>query len=157
MEVIHDPHDPDPQRRYKGLLGAIGRKPAVSPNGIHWKTIGAKTIPSSDTSTLIYDELGKRYLAILKNGTKFGRSAAVAFSTDFKTWTTPRTTRPCRNETTRSDSMKSNWLSTAIPSFPVRAGSDLVIDSHSSRHRDSTRGLRATLTVCNSESSIGRS
>lgn len=92
MEVIHDPHDPDPQRRYKALLGAIGRKPVVSPDGIHWKTIDAKTIPSSDTSTLIYDEQGRRYLAILKNGTKFGRSAAVAFSTDFKTWTTPRTT-----------------------------------------------------------------
>jgi hypothetical protein len=92
MEVIHDPRDPDPQRRYKGLLGASGRRPVVSPDGIHWKTIGATTIPSSDTSTLIYDEQGNRYLAILKNGTKFGRSAAVAFSTDFKTWTTPRTT-----------------------------------------------------------------
>ena len=92
MEVIHDPHDPDPQRRYKGLLGAIGRQPVVSPDGVHWKTIVAKTIPSSDTSTLIYDERGKRYLAVLKNGTKFGRSAAVAFSIDFKTWTTPRTT-----------------------------------------------------------------
>ncbi len=92
MEVIHDPHDPNPQRRYKGLLGAIGRTPVASPDGIHWSTIAEKKIPSSDTSTLIYDELGKRYLAILKNGTKFGRSAAVAFSTDFKTWTTPRTT-----------------------------------------------------------------
>ena len=92
MEVIHDPHDPDPQRRYKGLLGASGRVPVVSPDGVHWSTIGAKKIPSSDTSTLIYDELGKRYLAILKNGTRFGRSAAVAFSADFKTWTTPRTT-----------------------------------------------------------------
>lgn len=92
MEVIHDPHDPDPQRRYKGLLGAIGRMPVASPDGIHWSAISEKKIPSSDTSTLIYDEQGKRYLAILKNGTKFGRSAAVAFSTDFKTWTTPRTT-----------------------------------------------------------------
>ncbi len=92
MEVIYDCHDPDPQRRYKGLLGAIGRTPVVSADGVHWKTIGAKTIPSSDTSTLIYDEQAKRYLAILKNGTKFGRSAAVAFSDDFKTWTTPRTT-----------------------------------------------------------------
>ena len=92
MEVIHDPHDSDPERRYKGLLGASGRIPVVSPDGVHWSTIGAKKLPSSDTSTLIYDELGKRYLAILKNGTRFGRSAAVAFSTDFKTWTTPRTT-----------------------------------------------------------------
>ena len=219
MEVIHDPHDSDPQRRYKGLLGAIGRKPVVSPDGIHWKTIGAKTIPSSDTSTLIYDELGRRYLAILKKRTKFGRSAAVAFSTDFKTWTTPRTlirrcrirssttrtrrragrlpvsiprsatakfppgelkriswpssrtkafisgchrsttrpARPCQNETTRSAFMKSNWLSTAILCFPARAGSDSVIGNPSSRRQDSTRDLRVTLTVSNSEFSIGRS
>ena len=92
MDVIHDPNDPDPKRRYKGLLGASGREPVVSPDGVRWKKIGAKKIRSSDTSTLIHDELGDRYLAIFKNGTKFGRSAAVAFSTDFKTWTTPRTT-----------------------------------------------------------------
>lgn len=92
MDVIHDPSVSDPRRRYKGLLGASGREPVVSPDGVHWTKLGAKKIPSSDTSTLIYDEPGGRYLAIFKNGTKFGRSAAVAFSEDFKTWTTPRTT-----------------------------------------------------------------
>ena len=92
MDVIYDPYDQDPTRRYKALRGATGRTPIVSEDGVHWKTIGAKPIRSSDTSTLIYDEQGKRYLAVLKNYTKFGRSAAVAFSTDFKTWTTPRTT-----------------------------------------------------------------
>jgi hypothetical protein len=92
MDVIHDPSDPDPKRRYKGLLGASGREPVVSPDGVRWSKIGAKRIRSSDTSMLIHDELGGRYLAILKNGTKFGRSAAVAFSKDFKTWTKPRTT-----------------------------------------------------------------
>ena len=89
MDFIYDPHDPDPDRRYKGLLGATGRRPVVSPDGIRWKTIGAKTIRSSDTSTLIYDELGERYIAVLKTGSKFGRSAAVSFSEDFKNWTTP--------------------------------------------------------------------
>ena len=89
MDFIYDPHDPDPDRRYKGLLGAIGRTPVVSPDRIRWKTIGAKTIRSSDTSTLIYDELGERYIAVLKTGSKFGRSAAVSFSKDFKNWTTP--------------------------------------------------------------------
>ena len=92
MDVIHDPSDPDPSRRYKGLLGASGREPVVSPDGVRWATIGAKRIPSSDTSMLIRDEMGDRYLAIFKNGTKFGRSAAIAFSEDFKTWTRPRTT-----------------------------------------------------------------
>lgn len=92
MDVIHDPSDPDPTRRYMGLLGASGREPVVSPDGVHWKKIGARKIRSSDTSMLIHDEQGGRYLAIFKNGTKFGRSAAVAFSKDFKTWTRPRTT-----------------------------------------------------------------
>jgi len=89
MDFIYDRHDPDPDRRYKGLLGAIGRTPVVSPDGFRWKTIGAKTIRSSDTSTFIYDELGERYIAVLKTGSKFGRSAAVSFSKDFKNWTTP--------------------------------------------------------------------
>ena len=92
MDVIHDPNDPDPKRRYKGLLGAIGREPVVSPDGVCWTRIGAQKIPSSDTSMLIRDEMGSRYLAIFKNGTKFGRSAAIAFSNDFKNWTKPRTT-----------------------------------------------------------------
>ena len=29
MDVIHDPSDPEPKRRYKGLLGAMGREPVV--------------------------------------------------------------------------------------------------------------------------------
>jgi len=60
MDVIHDPSDPDPTRRYKGLLGASGREPVVSADGVHWKKIGAKKIRSSDTSMLIHDEKGGR-------------------------------------------------------------------------------------------------
>jgi hypothetical protein len=92
MDVIHDPHDPDPARRYKGLLGAHNRAPVVSPDGIHWTALKVKPIPSADTSTLIYDELGKRYVAVVKTQTDYGRSAAVAFSEDFETWTRPRLT-----------------------------------------------------------------
>ena len=87
--VIYDPVDPDPDRRYKGLLGAIGRRPVVSPDGIHWKKLDVPQIPSSDTSTMIYDELGARYLTVVKTGSRYGRSAAVAFSKDFETWSKP--------------------------------------------------------------------
>ena len=31
--VLRDEGDPDPQRRYKGLLGVSGRRPAFSPDG----------------------------------------------------------------------------------------------------------------------------
>ena len=58
MDVIYDPSEPDPRRQYRGLLGASGREPVVSPDGVRWNRIGAKKIRSSDTSTLIYDELG---------------------------------------------------------------------------------------------------
>ena len=92
IEVLCTPWDPDPARRYKGLLGAIGRQPVVSANGIDWKPVDTPRIPSSDTSTLIYDELGKRYLAVVKSGTKYGRSASVTFSKDFEKWSTPRLT-----------------------------------------------------------------
>ena len=89
-DFVYDPHDPDPSRRCKGFLGAIGRVPVVSPDGIHWRKLGDKTIPSNDTSSLVYDEVGKRYIATVKTGTKYGRSAAVTFSTDFVNWTKPR-------------------------------------------------------------------
>ena len=92
VEVLYTPHDPDPARRYKGFLGATGRQPVASADGIDWKKVDAPRIPSSDTSTLLYDELGKRYLAVVKSGTKYGRSAAVTFSKDFQKWTSPRLT-----------------------------------------------------------------
>ncbi|RLT10766.1 MAG: hypothetical protein DWI21_03660 [Planctomycetota bacterium] len=37
LNVVYDPDDADPQRRFKGFLGAIGRQPIVSPDGINWK------------------------------------------------------------------------------------------------------------------------
>lgn len=92
MNVVYDPDDPDPQRRYKGLLGAIGRVPVVSGDAIHWKQLPVEKIPSSDTSTLTYDARQRRYLAVLKTFNKYGRAAAISFSDDFVKWSKPR---PC--------------------------------------------------------------
>lgn len=46
--VVYDPDDADPQRRFKGFLGAFGRNPIVSPDGIHWKKLDVPMLPSSD-------------------------------------------------------------------------------------------------------------
>lgn len=89
MDVIHDPADPEPARRYKGLFGATNRVPVVSPDGVHWAKLGGERIPSSDTSSLIHDEQGERYVAVVKTGSRYGRSAAVSFSQDFEHWTKP--------------------------------------------------------------------
>jgi len=90
MDVIHDPRATDPDRRYKGLLGAENRMPVVSPDGVRWTRLDSPKIPSSDTSTLVYDDIGKRYIATVKHGTKYGRSAFVTFSKDFGHWTAPK-------------------------------------------------------------------
>ena len=36
FHVVRDESDPDPNRRYKGLLSGNNRYPAVSPDGFHW-------------------------------------------------------------------------------------------------------------------------
>src|SRR5262245_5638390 len=48
FHVVYDPDDPDPQRRYKGFLGASGRRPAVSPDGLNWKKLDVPVLPSGD-------------------------------------------------------------------------------------------------------------
>ncbi len=90
--VVYDPDDADPSRRYKGLLGAIGRTPVVSADCIHWKKLNVPKIPSSDTSTLTYDRKRKQFLAFLKSSNKYGRAASISISKDFEHWSAPR---PC--------------------------------------------------------------
>lgn len=90
--VVYDPDDPDPSRRYKGLLGAIGRAPVVSADCIHWKKLAVPPIPSADTSTLTYDRNNKRFLAFLKSFNQYGRAASISISPDFEHWSAPR---PC--------------------------------------------------------------
>jgi hypothetical protein len=85
--VVIDPNDPDPKRRYKGFYGVIGRRPMVSPDGIHWKLLDAAVLPSSDESNMSYDRDGKTFIATLKRGGPFGRSHRIWTSRDFTKWT----------------------------------------------------------------------
>ena len=47
--VVYDPFDPDPSRRYKGLGHCHGREPLVSSNGITWKRLD---VSASNLSSL---------------------------------------------------------------------------------------------------------
>ena len=89
-DVIYDPADPDPARRYKGLLGAVGRVPVVSGDCIHWEALDAPPIPSSDESQLVHDRKRGQYLAMLKTGNEYGRAFSIATSEDFLHWSNPR-------------------------------------------------------------------
>jgi hypothetical protein len=84
--IIRDDRDPDPSRRYKGLLGNKDRQPAVSPDGITWSALDVPPIPSSDESHFCYDEIGARFVAMVKHGTVWGRSVFLATSDDFDRW-----------------------------------------------------------------------
>ena len=90
--VIRDVVDGDPQRRYKGLFSDgdhMDRYPGVSADGFRWEISGGPPIPSHDTSTLVRDDIGNRYLAIVKHRTEWGRSAFLTTSPDFDYWTDP--------------------------------------------------------------------
>ena len=87
--VVYDPDDPKPERRYKGFLGTSGRQPIVSPDGIHWKKLAAPKLPSQDESNLSYDRTSGIFIATLKQRGPYGRSHALATSKDFVTWTKP--------------------------------------------------------------------
>jgi len=85
--ALRDPVDPDPQRRYKGLLGEGGPlQPAVSADGLRWRALEAESIPTEDEYQLNYDELGRQFIATVKHGTRWGRSVYLTTSTDFEHW-----------------------------------------------------------------------
>lgn len=88
--VVYDPDDKDPARRYKALLGAINRRPAVSADCARWTRTGSVEIPSSDESHFLYDRERHRFYAIVKTSNAYGRAFAVSSSDDFEQWTPNR-------------------------------------------------------------------
>lgn len=91
-EVIRDDTEADPQRRYKGFFSDeehMDRYPGTSPDGFEWEISEGPPIPSHDTSTLVYDDVAGRYLAIVKHRTEWGRSAFLSTSPDFIDWSDP--------------------------------------------------------------------
>jgi hypothetical protein len=87
--VVYDPDDPDPSRRYKAFGESNGREPLVSANGIAWKRLDVPKIPSQDESNLSYDPQGHTFLATVKHRGPFGRSVFLSTSKDFSHWTKP--------------------------------------------------------------------
>ena len=90
--IVRDEGEEDPQRRYKAFFSEadhMDRCPGVSPDGFAWTFLDVPPIPSQDTSQLICDDIGQRYLATVKHRTEWGRSAWLVTSPDFAHWTDP--------------------------------------------------------------------
>lgn len=87
--VVYDPDDPEPARRYKGLGHCDGREPLISPDGMHWKRLDVPKIPSSDEANLSYDRSTRTFIAAVKQNGPHGRSVYLSTSKDFEHWTEP--------------------------------------------------------------------
>ena len=84
---IHDPHDPDPQRRFKGLRYGEGElRSMVSADLLHWETLDVPSLPSQDESHLTYDEDKRLFIAAVKRAGPYGRSWHLLTGEDFAHW-----------------------------------------------------------------------
>ena len=66
--VLYDPRDPDPQRRWKGLIGAIDPLPAASPDGLHWTLLSEQRLFGSEEHHLFYDEENEQFVFLGRSG-----------------------------------------------------------------------------------------
>lgn len=88
--IIFDPDDPDPARRFKALVGTEGRLPATSADGLSYHLTSDHVINSSDESQLLYDREQRRFVATLKLFNPYGRAVGLSTSKDFINWTPVR-------------------------------------------------------------------
>ena len=66
--VLYDTHDPDPQRRWKALLGAVNPLPAVSPDGIHFTPLSDEGLSGSEENHLFYDDETEQFVFLGRTG-----------------------------------------------------------------------------------------
>ncbi|HUT73788.1 MAG TPA: hypothetical protein VM221_03000 [Armatimonadota bacterium] len=87
--VVYDPDETDPSRRYKGLGHCYSREPIVSPDGIHWQRLNVPAIPSADESNLNYDPQTRTFMATVKTSAGGRRAVNLSTSKDFEHWSEP--------------------------------------------------------------------
>lgn len=111
FSVLHEPHDPNPERRYKAFYWDHGFGPlmmyegleiygegerdgihvAFSPDGIHWRPYEGNPVMKygSDTGQVVlFDPALEKYVAFGRFGAG-GRKVARSESSDFIHWSTP--------------------------------------------------------------------
>src|SRR5881296_3445386 len=92
-QVILDPRDGNPERRYKRVTTLKGPDVAIwfSPDGIHWKPSARNPVlaPTGDTHSLLgWDDRHGRYLGYFRPA-GLPRRIGISFSRDFEDWTPP--------------------------------------------------------------------
>jgi len=116
ISVLHEPDDPDPQRRWKAVYWDHGSggwevrnggpfckagpedgwHVAFSPDGIHWKRYAGNPVIAKYCDTnqnVLYDPQIKKYVGFSRFG--FGRRLARSESSDFLHWSEPQLVLQC--------------------------------------------------------------
>ncbi|WP_157553247.1 hypothetical protein [Jiangella gansuensis] len=127
--VVYDPHDPDPNRRYK-LLTLVNPprtyQAFFSPDGLTWTPSPVNpALPAADVVTVDYDEENRLFIAMSKQ--PFGvRAFFLSTSTDFVNWTTPELALAA-DDIDRQAAYDNGALEAQAYGFPVVAyGNDYV-------------------------------
>jgi len=85
--VLYDPEDPDPNRRYKAVLRLNGTRGFLSADGIHWRDQGVILEQAYDGTTVHWDPVEKKWVAMVKIFRDGKRARGYAESKDFLHWT----------------------------------------------------------------------
>ena len=81
-----DPTDPDPARRYKALLRYNGTRGFTSPDGLHWTDVGVLLEQAYDATTMHWDPVNGKWVAMVKIFKDGKRARGYAESKDFLHW-----------------------------------------------------------------------
>ena len=84
--VVYDPNDPDPARRYKCALPPHGF--GVSPDGIDWTGLPIR-VRNEDSYTFALDDREGLFILAMREGKLADRRVTLSTSTDFEHWTEP--------------------------------------------------------------------
>ena len=120
--LFYEPHEPDPQKRFKALVCVEAKNPEISegyylhtsPDGVHWKAdLSRQILPSlrkydlpqsgiGDTTRFWWDPLRKKYIGDVKFVIPGKlRCRGIMESDDLVHWTRPRPTFFARQERTQ--------------------------------------------------------
>ncbi|MFV2069607.1 MAG: hypothetical protein ACC645_21795 [Pirellulales bacterium] len=85
--ILYDPRDPDPSRRYKGVLRMNGTRGFLSPDGLHWRDAGILLDQAYDGTTVQWNPITRKWIAMVKIFHDGKRARGYAESDDFFHWT----------------------------------------------------------------------
>jgi regulation of enolase protein 1 (concanavalin A-like superfamily) len=87
FRVLHDPEDPDPNRRYKAIIRDAGFLAGFSADGLKWKTTVPVLDQAYDATSVHWDPRDRKWIASCKIWKDNRRTRGYAESRDFLKWT----------------------------------------------------------------------